>query len=377
MPGYKRYYLLGLVALLALLLNSHVIAAAADPYFFPATNQSVDETMRPYWDAHGGVAMLGMPVSPSIFEVRADPFQYFERAALKFNGYDSDGKPVISSMLVGAEVLDFRYPGEVITATTQPIPGIGSYTFTETGKTVTGIFLSYWRSHGGLAQFGYPLTYPFYERSLSNGKRYIVQYFERARFEYHPEQANPRSQVMLGLVGREAYQQYLNPKPAEKCSYGLNQSFGNSLRDYPDMLQKQGCPIEPGTSYDQIEGGGYQHFVNADVIINIPVAGPPYAYVLYPNNTFHRFDYQGSDPEGGDQPLPGVHFFKVALQAGNLGASQGSEVWNMKASQHFEHGILFYIPGSAVNDVFSIMPNNSETGTWMSGGAPVFPVTGP
>src|SRR5690349_24495578 len=33
-----------------------------------------------------------------------------------------------------------------------------SQTFPETGQTVSGKFLDYWKAHGGLAQQGYPLT---------------------------------------------------------------------------------------------------------------------------------------------------------------------------------------------------------------------------
>ena len=62
-------------------------------------------------------------------------------------------------------------------------------TFPETGKTVCDPFLTYWDAHGGLAQQGLPLTDEFTEVSPSDGKPYTVQYFERARFEKHPENA--------------------------------------------------------------------------------------------------------------------------------------------------------------------------------------------
>jgi Subtilase family len=69
-----------------------------------------------------------------------------------------------------------------------------------TGHTLREPFLSYWQQHGGLAQFGYPLTEPFSEVSKTDGKTYTVQYFERNRFEFHPE--NPAGQqVLLGLLG--------------------------------------------------------------------------------------------------------------------------------------------------------------------------------
>jgi len=82
----------------------------------------------------------------------------------------------------------------------------GCQTFPETSKTVCGALLTYWRTHGGLAQQGLPLTDPFQEVSQVDGKIYTVQYFERAVFEWHPEN-NPPYDVLLSLLGREALQQ--------------------------------------------------------------------------------------------------------------------------------------------------------------------------
>src|SRR4051794_18330362 len=75
-------------------------------------------------------------------------------------------------------------------------------TFPETGKAVCDPFLAYWDSHGGLAQQGLPLSDEFTEVSPIDGKPYTVQYFERARFEKHPENAAPFD-VLLGLLGSE------------------------------------------------------------------------------------------------------------------------------------------------------------------------------
>ena len=69
------------------------------------------------------------------------------------------------------------------------------------GHTLRGGFLDYWRSKGGLVQFGYPLTEEFTEVSPTDGKPYVTQYFERARFESHPENKPPYN-VLLGLLGR-------------------------------------------------------------------------------------------------------------------------------------------------------------------------------
>src|SRR5438093_9017175 len=63
--------------------------------------------------------------------------------------------------------------------------------FTETHHTVSGAFWTYWQSHGGLAQQGFPITEEFQEVSPVDAKSYTVQYFERAVFELHPENAPP------------------------------------------------------------------------------------------------------------------------------------------------------------------------------------------
>ena len=78
----------------------------------------------------------------------------------------------------------------------------GQRYFPETGHNLGGIFRAYWEQYGGLFIYGLPLTEEFAEKSSIDGKTYIVQYFERARFEFHPENTG-KSQVLLGLLGRQ------------------------------------------------------------------------------------------------------------------------------------------------------------------------------
>ncbi len=70
--------------------------------------------------------------------------------------------------------------------------------FPETGHTLSGPFRRYWEQNGGLAAFGYPLTEPFW----SGGR--LVQFFERARFEYWPELRGTPNEVQLAHLGRWA-----------------------------------------------------------------------------------------------------------------------------------------------------------------------------
>lgn len=67
-------------------------------------------------------------------------------------------------------------------------------------------FLSFWNTYNGQRLFGAPVTAAFEENGL------IVQYFERARFEYHPAS---QPAVQLGLIGRERTQwRVFAPQPA-------------------------------------------------------------------------------------------------------------------------------------------------------------------
>ncbi|GAC1641353.1 MAG: hypothetical protein NVS4B8_09620 [Herpetosiphon sp.] len=86
-----------------------------------------------------------------------------------------------------------------------PPPTTGrSITFNETHHTLGGLFLQYWEGNGGLPVFGFPLD----EQHVENGPSgtFWVQYFERNRFEYHPEKQAPYT-VLLGRLGDDTLKQ--------------------------------------------------------------------------------------------------------------------------------------------------------------------------
>jgi subtilisin family serine protease len=78
-------------------------------------------------------------------------------------------------------------------------PQRGAVYFPETGHTLRGVFLSYWRAHGGLPVFGYPISEEFTERG-EDGREARVQYFQRHRFELRPENRPPYN-VQLSRMG--------------------------------------------------------------------------------------------------------------------------------------------------------------------------------
>jgi hypothetical protein len=87
---------------------------------------------------------------------------------------------------------------------TAPVSGSGPFYFAATGHTIAARFQDYWAQHGGLAQFGYPLTEERWDTlpNPSGGACCVTQYFERARFEWHPENEGTPYVILLGQFGR-------------------------------------------------------------------------------------------------------------------------------------------------------------------------------
>jgi hypothetical protein len=186
---------------------------------FDATGQQVCGAFLRYWDTHGGLPQQGYPIS-GILQEKSDTdgktysVQYFERAV--FEAHPEKQPPYdVLLQLLGVFEHNRRYgpsaaPGQK--ASTDSL-----LKFPETGKTIGGRFRQYWETHGGLVQQGYPITNEFQERSDLDGRTYTVQYFERAVFEFHPENSQPND-VLLSLLGRYRYDRRNAPQPTPRLS---------------------------------------------------------------------------------------------------------------------------------------------------------------
>ncbi len=184
-----------LYAKIPYLLNSaELYGGPAAPECFPQTGQCMGELFGAYWQAHGGLAINGYPISSEFQEKLEDgntyTVQYFERVRMEFHARNAPPFDVLLGQF-----------GRRIHPADPPVPPLpGATYFAPTGHNVSGAFLTYWQAHGALAQFGYPLSETFPEQ-LEDGNTYTVQYFERARFEQHPENRPPYD-MLLGLFGR-------------------------------------------------------------------------------------------------------------------------------------------------------------------------------
>lgn len=179
--------------------------------------------------------------------------------------------------------------------------------FPQTGHYLGGVFKNFWGKNGGLAVFGFSQTEEFEELNRDTGKVFTVQYFERQRYEYHPENKGTPYEVLLGRLGAdEALRQgliYTTPFKAVKntseagclwfpatqhklCgsfaaywqSHGLDLSEpGNSYRE---SLALFGLPISESYT-DNTQGGvTVQYFERARLEYFPANKGTPYEVLL-------------------------------------------------------------------------------------------------
>lgn len=167
---------------------------------FPETGKCLRGRFLDRWLASGALAVNGYPLTDERIETLEDghPYlvQYFERVRLEYHPEVADPRYQVQLGQFGRAI----HPADPA-ATRVP----GATYFPETGHNLSGGFQDYWTAHGGLDQFGLPLTEVFRER-LEDGQEYEVQYFERARFEYHPEN-RPPFDILLGQFGRRVMAQ--------------------------------------------------------------------------------------------------------------------------------------------------------------------------
>lgn len=171
---------------------------------FPETSHTLRGRFLSYWENHGSLEILGMPISAEHTAPGADggtyTVQWLERARLEHHPENAPPHDVLLGLL-GVDTLAQRGVDWRALPTVESAP-TGCRYFPETRHSLCPPFLGYWERRGGLPVFGYPISEPRTEVSADDGQSYTVQYFERNRFEHHPENVPPYD-VLLGRLGAE------------------------------------------------------------------------------------------------------------------------------------------------------------------------------
>ena len=175
--------------------------ATTDRLYFLETGHTLRGGFRDFWEKNGGLAQFGYPLTeelqlPSPDDDVVRTTQVFERAVFELH---DDTHTVLLAPL-GRWLTKDRPGWKPIAALPD---GPDRKYFPQTGHSIRGGFLETWQARGGLPMFGYPISEEVREINPADGKVHTVQYFERARFELHPEAQGTPSYIQLGLVGKE------------------------------------------------------------------------------------------------------------------------------------------------------------------------------
>ncbi len=173
-----------------------VPAASTAGAYYALTGHSIREPFLSFWKAHGGVTVFGLPRTEAIQE-GGTLVQYFERARFEYHS----GSGLVTLTPLGSADSATRH-----FVASPPFPSSPARFYSaQTHHSLGAPFLNYWRLHGGAAVFGYPISEVLHEENGDgSGRAYVLQYFQNARFEYHPENAGTSYVIQLGLLGDQA-----------------------------------------------------------------------------------------------------------------------------------------------------------------------------
>lgn len=188
---------------------------ATCPSYFSETGHAISCEFQEFWQDNGGLPIFGYPLTEPFSEREPATgsdrtVQYTERQRFEAHPELAGTPYAVLLGRLGAD--DAAAQGLRNTPAFQPAAALdGCISVPETGHNVCGRFQDYWQAHGlefgdagvtfreSLALFGYPLSEEFNDPETG----LTTQYFERAVFEYHPD--NPAEyQVLLRRLGAEA-----------------------------------------------------------------------------------------------------------------------------------------------------------------------------
>ena len=165
--------------------------------FFSQTGHNVSFAFLKAFKALGGLDVLGFPRTESI-QYKGQTVQFFQRAVMEYHP-EAQGTPgEVVLRLLGSDLTQ----GRTFTPGTAGANDAAHQFFPQTNHTVANAFLAFFNSHGGVGVLGYPISEEMPDQ-LADGAIHTVQYFQRARLEYHPELAGKPGEVSLGLLGDE------------------------------------------------------------------------------------------------------------------------------------------------------------------------------
>lgn len=207
-----RSWLLVLPVLISL-ISVPATSAQVDlrEYFSETGHWVLGDFLIAYHSVSNPKLLYGMPITDQFVSAAAGgrTVQYFERARLELRPENPAELRVITSPL-GRVLYDLEPPSPVI-----PLPqgDTGCRIIQETGFQVCYAFLDFYDKYGGIDQFGYPVS------DLEEHDTFMVQYFQFARMEWHPE-LSAGQKVVLTDIGRRYFTLFEDQRLAQPVTNG-------------------------------------------------------------------------------------------------------------------------------------------------------------
>src|SRR4051812_4129751 len=145
-------------------LHTDIASAQSNGRFYPQTGKTLAPEFLQFYDSKGGVPIFGYPLTDAETE-GGYKVQYLERARIEYHPEHAGTVHEVQLGLLG-NILNAgrQFPRAAENAR---VDNQSHRYFAETGHTLSGAFLDYWNTHGGLALFGYPISEPVQENGVT------------------------------------------------------------------------------------------------------------------------------------------------------------------------------------------------------------------
>lgn len=240
--------------------------------YFPDTRHNViGEFYAFYQSVPEAELVFGSPITEQFVDRLGLTVQYFQRARFEWRPEMSVGQRVQLTPLGSL----LYVPG----APSLNVNVAGACRQFATGFSVCYDFLTYYDAHGGMARFGNPISAFEFQ---PDGR--IMQYFERARFEWYPER--PRGQnVVLSDLGRIYFDRVgedpvrLLPAPPAEISGTTAVSSITSLRASAFVWKAVTLPADTQRIYVIVQDQTLTPVAGAQVTVTVNFSyGPARTY---------------------------------------------------------------------------------------------------
>ncbi len=171
--------------------TSSVSPACCGARYFPQSGHNLKSPFLAFWQKYGGVATFGYPRTEPLPQ-NGRLVQYTDRFLLEWVG-----NGVTTAPLGRLLTLQRSFPPVTPSRDTRD-----HLYFSDTGHSLSGRFLTYWRHYAGSFLLGSPISEVIWETDGDgSGRHYQTQWFERGTLEYHPELAHAGHDIAPGPLG--------------------------------------------------------------------------------------------------------------------------------------------------------------------------------